>query len=99
MSEAGKQSSDLRMRQAYNRRIRWKSIHGIELTTAQALLPEEAVCEICGREKATDLDHCHTAKMPRGWLCGGCNTLLSRAKDDPGTLAKAIKYLEKYGTS
>jgi len=34
-------------------------------------------CFICRRRKATQLEHCHTCGMYRGWLCNRCNSNIS----------------------
>jgi recombination endonuclease VII len=59
--------------------------------------PEPAHCELCGKtpsKKALCLDHCHTKKMFRGWLCGHCNIGLGMFKDNADVLRRAITYLE-----
>lgn len=42
-----------------------------------------------------NIDHCHKTGLIRGILCGYCNNLIGRAKDDVVILMAAIKYLEK----
>ena len=41
------------------------------------------------------IDHDHAAGKIRGILCGSCNTLLGKAKDDITLLQRAINYLNK----
>ena len=57
-------------------------------------------CEICGNPDPTysrlSLDHCHTSKKFRGFLCGKCNHLLGDSNDDIKILQKAIEYLLKF---
>lgn len=63
-------------------------------------------CPIC-RRKADEivggelrsvwhLDHCHTNKKIREWLCSHCNRGLGGFKDDIKSLENAIKYLKQY---
>lgn len=61
-------------------------------------------CQICSasvafssenRHLKPNIDHCHKTGVIRGILCGYCNNLIGRAKDDVDTLKAAIKYLEK----
>jgi hypothetical protein len=59
-------------------------------------MPE--VCEICGNPPSGRLtvlcvDHCHTTKKFRGWLCNNCNIGLGNFKDNQMTLSNAIRYL------
>ena len=62
--------------------------------------PKPEHCECCGRNfkeygiKA-ELDHCHTKKVFKGWLCTKCNGGLGRFNDDTELLHKAIVYLRK----
>jgi len=39
------------------------------------------------------IDHCHTHGHIRGILCGDCNIMLGRAKDNVDTLLSGAKYL------
>lgn len=39
------------------------------------------------------VDHDHETNVVRGLLCGNCNAMLGFARDDVGTLARAISYL------
>lgn len=57
--------------------------------------PKPECCEVCGIKAPLKLDHCHTRKLFRGWLCNGCNAALGFVKDDPATLRKLAEYLEQ----
>lgn len=53
-------------------------------------------CEICGSvDRKLVLDHCHSSKKFRGWLCNYCNVALGQLNDDVNILQKAINYLRK----
>jgi len=65
-------------------------------------------CAICRRRMAVyrgtkkrndvmQVDHCHNTGKVRGLLCADCNSVLSRAKDNPKTLRGAADYLERGG--
>ena len=41
------------------------------------------------------LDHCHSTKQFRGWLCENCNSGIGKLKDSVELLQRAIKYLER----
>ena len=62
----------------------------------QMLFFQGGVCAICGKpdKKKLAVDHCHKTGKIRGLLCSCCNTVLGLIKDDPGSLKKAIEYLE-----
>ena len=58
----------------------------------------ERTAEVIGevtRGKHFVLDHCHTTKIFRGWLCDSCNRGLGGLKDDIGNLQRAIEYLRR----
>lgn len=68
-------------------------------------LEQNNCCAICGNVFVTtpNVDHDHSCcslkgescgKCVRGLLCGDCNNVLGRAKDNIEVLRKAIKYLE-----
>ena len=40
------------------------------------------------------LDHNHTTKKFRGWICNNCNVAIGRFADSVTSLQKAIKYLK-----
>src|ERR1700737_940265 len=45
------------------------------------------------KNSAWAVDHCHKTQKIRGVLCHPCNGVLGYARDNPETLAAAIKYL------
>lgn len=69
---------------------------------AQRLAEQDGCCPICGMKlemrgltfAVASADHNHETGTPRGILCKRCNFLLGHAKDNIGTLQKAIAYLE-----
>lgn len=61
-----------------------KKIHG----------PPPDKCQLCNKEKKTELDHCHETHEFRGWLCNNCNSGLGRFQDSVELLETAIKYLK-----
>lgn len=54
-------------------------------------------CYICqhatGRTKRLSVDHCHATGMIRGLLCGPCNKMLGRFRDNPNAARRIIDYL------
>ena len=55
-----------------------------------------ALCELCGKPpkaRILHLDHDHTTKTFRGWLCGKCNRALGLFGDSIHGLQRAIDYL------
>lgn len=66
------------------------------------LIKQNNECAICRTTKGTrkngrlDVDHCHKTGKVRALLCGHCNVLLSRAKDNIEILKKAIEYLKEH---
>lgn len=56
------------------------------------------VCAICrtarGVVKRLAVDHSHSTGQPRGAICGSCNALLGRGRDDPEFFRRAADYLE-----
>lgn len=67
---------------------------------ALATRPRPDSCEVCGQPPngmgALHLDHCHTTKAFRGWLCQSCNIILGNASDDPVLLRKLADYLDRF---
>lgn len=78
-----------------------KRLYGITFEEYEQKLTEQNnSCEICGIDQIMlghrlHVDHCHTTGKIRALLCRDCNTLLGRAKDDPGVLQKAAEYLQR----
>ena len=68
----------------------------------EMLEDQENKCKICNNphidapRKRLHVDHCHKTGLVRALLCHGCNNLLSRAKDDPEVLRKAMEYLNEH---
>lgn len=65
---------------------------------------QNGVCKICkqpetaklnGKVKHLAIDHNPETGKIRGLLCGNCNQMLGKVKDDPEILKQAIKYLEE----
>tara|TARA_R100000700_G_C3173803_1_gene148367 strand:- start:1864 stop:2295 length:432 start_codon:yes stop_codon:yes gene_type:complete len=59
--------------------------------------PPPERCECCGEksDKSLHLDHCHTTKEFRGWLCESCNTGLGKLGDNLEGVQKAVSYLKR----
>ena len=56
--------------------------------------PKPQFCELCQQRPAEALDHCHTRKVFRGWLCMRCNLGLGMLGDSADTLQRAANYLK-----
>jgi hypothetical protein len=56
----------------------------------------------CGRvpkyNHGFDVDHCHTTKTIRGYLCHGCNVALGMVADNPNTLINLAMRMGKHKT-
>lgn len=84
----------------YGRRSQYKCRYGITIEDYNTMfLSQQGVCAICGNKqidskKHLDIDHCHTTKTVRGLLCWDCNIGISKFKDQPELLEKAIIYLK-----
>lgn len=54
-------------------------------------------CAICqratGKTKRLAVDHSHGSGEIRGLVCGPCNEMIGRMRDDPDVFVRAIKYL------
>lgn len=54
-------------------------------------------CAICQRPppvgKRLEVDHCHTTGVLRGLLCGFCNRALGLFRDNPGSIERAMRYI------
>jgi len=90
-----------RMKRAETRVKSASTKYGITTEEVKLLL-SRTHCQICRREISYDkenrhewpnIDHCHLTNKVRGTLCGYCNNLLGRAKDDIDILESAISYL------
>ena len=70
-------------------RIRWK--YGVS--------EKPDVCDVCGgtstNGKRIAVDHDHSTKRVRGFLCNGCNVAIGMVKEDPDRLRRLAEYLEK----
>lgn len=88
----------------YTKQRKWAS-YGVDANRYQELLVEQGgCCAICrkperhtagrsGKLKDLAVDHCHTAGVVRGLLCGSCNTAIGLFNDDPALLDAAKDYL------
>ncbi|MFD5619832.1 endonuclease domain-containing protein [Streptomyces yangpuensis] len=60
--------------------------------------PTEAGCAVpaasAERYSAAHVDHCRKAGRVRGVLCFNCNTAIGLLGESPGTIQRAISYLE-----
>jgi hypothetical protein len=71
----------------------------------QMLESQNGACAICGYSDLSDpkvfpvVDHCHQTGKVRGLLCMSCNQALGKFRDSPTSLAMAILYLERNGSS
>jgi hypothetical protein len=89
------------------RNTKLQKIFGITLIDYNQMLEEQNyLCVICGnKETVTDkrtnkirklsVDHDHQTGRVRGLLCGNCNNLLGRCKDNIKILQSAINYLQR----
>lgn len=67
--------------------------YGLSVKILQELLiKQDNKCAICKQKKKLVLDHSHSDKKARGYLCSTCNTLLS-GLDKPLWLKAANDYL------
>lgn len=58
--------------------------------------PKPDRCECCQKKLNKDqfyLDHCHSKKTFRGWLCNSCNSGIGILGDTKESLERALKYL------
>lgn len=55
-------------------------------------------CAICENKPTEGLviDHCHTKRFVRGYVCSDCNKALGFVKDNPETARKLAVYLENF---
>ena len=81
------------------RRAHLKRKFGLSLDDYNKMSAEQNhVCYICGEtsKRRLAVDHCHQTNKIRKLLCGECNLMLGKAKDNPVLLRKAIAYLEQH---
>lgn len=86
-----------RSESAWAKRI--EATYGVTAEEFAAILEHQGgVCAICqiarGVTKRLSLDHSHATGQPRGAICGSCNALLGRGRDDPEFFRRAADYLE-----
>ncbi|WP_189176026.1 endonuclease VII domain-containing protein [Streptomyces lasiicapitis] len=60
----------------------------------EMIASQMGVCVICLNAPPAHVDHCHETGRVRGVLCFNCNSAIGKLGDDPGTLSRAISYLE-----
>lgn len=85
--------------------LRLKRDLGMSLAEYDALVEkQDGACAICRRVPPTDgrrqlhVDHDHQTGVVRALLCLGCNRGLGGFRDNPDLIAKAISYIEKWGS-
>lgn len=64
-------------------------------------LSQKGLCAICNNppgKKDLCVDHDHLSGRVRELLCGNCNTLLGKCKENTNVLDNAIKYIIKWNT-
>ncbi|MEV0276057.1 endonuclease VII domain-containing protein [Streptomyces sp. NPDC050610] len=72
-----------------------KRSYGItEAERDEMIAAQMNICVICLNAPAVHVDHCHQTGRVRGVLCFNCNSAIGKLGDDPGTLRRAIAYLE-----
>lgn len=71
------------------------SRYGITVGEARELRAGVKCCEICGRQRALEVDHDHDTGAVRGLLCGRCNKAIGMFKDSEELMRKAIEYLQR----
>ena len=83
------------------REYNWLKTYGITGEIYRAMLTAQSeVCAICGtldpgKGEFFAIDHDHATSQIRGLLCVHCNVGLGHFNDDPKTMTKAIKYLQR----
>jgi hypothetical protein len=83
-------SRAVQLRWRYRRRY---GMSEVDTERAIARVLAGGSCDACGTAPATDVDHCHTAKVFRGYLCHGCNTAAGYLADDPARAEALAQYL------
>jgi hypothetical protein len=70
--------------------------YGITVEERDALFAENGgLCQICSKETALHIDHCHASGMIRGALCQKCNTGIGMLGDTKEMIQKALDYFER----
>jgi hypothetical protein len=89
---------------AYTRETHVKRKYGMTIEQYNEMFEaQNGLCAICGYkfgQKNGDcyVDHCHSTKIVRGLLCQQCNSAIGHAKDDPGVLLKAARYVSAFAS-
>jgi hypothetical protein len=83
----------------HSRHVSWLR-HKYQMTREQVehLLAIRDLCESCGVEKATVIDHDHATMAFRGQLCNGCNSAAGMLKDEPERAIALAAYLSQFAT-
>ena len=76
-------------------RVRIKEHMRLKRGLINAAGPLLESCEGCGANVKLSMDHNHKSGKFRGWLCTRCNLALGTLQDNPETLHKLFKYLQK----
>ena len=53
-------------------------------------------CLICRQEKKLVMDHCHTEKKFRGFICNKCNLIVGIIENNKDILARASRYVKRF---
>ena len=94
-------NANRKLKRSENRITEASRKYGISKSEVEALF-KKTKCQICYSDISFDnknqfqwpnIDHCHSTGKVRGVLCGYCNNMLGKAKDDIETLESAISYL------
>ena len=56
---------------------------------------EDTPCDCCGRVRELYLDHDHSTRAFRGWICRQCNHGIGHLSDNLTGLQKAVVYLQR----
>jgi hypothetical protein len=85
--------------QEHVRALNYRQRYGVSIDEAEQLVIERqtGVCAICGERRGKlglCIDHDHTTKQVRGWLCGKCNRGLGCFDDNSGWLRKAAEFID-----
>ena len=76
----------------------YKSRYGITLSDFERMNAEQfGLCKICKSpptRRYLSVDHDHITGKVRGLVCQDCNIGLSKFKDNPNMMDRAIKYLK-----